>query len=178
MQPETIKRIAVLGPESTGKSILTEQLAHHYQTTWIPEYARTYLSEINRAYTAHDIIEIYENQFAIEASEIKNANKFLFTDTEFIIGMVWSEYVFKTAPEYFKKMIAQFPYDLYLLTYPDLPWVYDPLRENPGKGDFFFSWYQRILSETNLNYGIVKGLGSSRLQSAIEIIDRHFGKPK
>lgn len=178
MQPEIIKRIAVLGPESTGKSILTEQLAYHYQTTWIPEYARTYLAEINRPYTPQDIIEIYTKQFALESSEIKNANNYLFTDTEFIIGMVWSEHVFKTTPEYFTKMIAQFPYDLYLLTYPDLPWVYDPLRENPGKGDFFFSWYQRILSENNLNYRIVKGLGSSRLQCAIEIIDQYFGNPE
>ncbi|MBK7183357.1 MAG: ATP-binding protein [Bacteroidetes bacterium] len=55
-------RVALIGPESTAKSTLSEQLAKHYNTVWVKEYAREYLSEINRKYTLDDIVEIAKQQ--------------------------------------------------------------------------------------------------------------------
>ncbi|MBL0341890.1 MAG: ATP-binding protein [Bacteroidetes bacterium] len=173
-----ITRIAIIGPESTGKSLLAEQLSDHFDTNWIPEYARIFLSELNRPYTAADIIEIYKTQFIQEKTESCKANKLLFVDTEFIIGKVWMEHAFKTSHEYFDQMIQQAPYDLYLLTYPDLPWEYDPLRENPGKGMYFYEWYKRILIEHQFSYGVVTGTGNLRLTGAKEIIEQYLKKSK
>jgi nicotinamide riboside kinase len=122
-----------------------------------------------------DILEIYRLQYKEEEEMVKKAHRLLFIDTEFIIGKVWCESAFGSVPVYFDTMIREVPYDLYLLMAPDLPWVYDPLRENPGKGEFYFNWYLDILKENNLPYGIVRGSGRERQNCAIEIIGEQTG---
>ncbi len=174
MTENKIKRIAIIGPESSGKSALSRALAMKYKTTWISEYAREYLSRLDRSYLESDIITIYKEQWELECSAINEAHKFLFIDTEFIIGKVWYEHVYNKPCTYFDNMIKQYPYDFYLLTFPDLPWEADPLRENPGKGLYFFEWYKNILEEHNLPYSIVSGIGDDRLQCAVQAINQHF----
>lgn len=171
---DPIKRIAVIGPESTGKSNLCEWLAEHYHTVWVPEYAREYLSVKQHPYTLNDIVEIYSEQYRREKELIRSANGFIFTDTEAIIARVWCEHVFGVCPDEIKDLITDQPYDLYLLTSPDLPWEPDPLRENPGKGDFFFEWYQRLLKEYGYPFGIVSGQGETRYQCAASILEKVF----
>ncbi len=169
-----VKRIAVIGPESSGKSELCSNLANHYKTKWVPEFARIYLKELEQPYTIDDIQHIYKIQFEQEKQLSATANKFIFTDTEFLIAKVWCEHAFANCPAYVNEMIVKHPYDLYLLTAPDLPWEYDPLRENPGKGDFFFDWYKRLLEEYNFKYAVVSGQGENRLSCAVQIIDENF----
>ena len=160
-------RIAILGPESSGKSGLCTQLASHFNAPWIAEYAREYLEKNGSNYNLEIIEHIYRVQFESEMKWIENGKKIIFTDTEFIIGKVWCEHVYKKCPLYFDTMIRRYPYDLYLLTAPDLPWQPDPLRENPGKGKFFFDWYERILIEQKLNYRVVMGAGDERFRNAL-----------
>jgi nicotinamide riboside kinase len=117
---------------------------------------------------------IYKEQWELEGSAINESHKFLFIDTEFIIGKVWYEHVYNKPSTYFDNMIKQYPYDFYLLTFPDLPWEADPLRENPGKGLYFFEWYKNILEEHKLPYSIVSGIGDDRLQCAVKAINQHF----
>jgi NadR type nicotinamide-nucleotide adenylyltransferase len=167
-----VKRIAIIGPESTGKSWLCEKLADYYNTIWVREYAREYLPLLNRKYTIDDIVKIYETQFQQESILLLNANKFIFTDTEFIIAKVWCENAFGVCPEIITERIKNNPYDYYLLTTPDIPWQQDPLRENPGKGDYFFKWYEKILLEEKLNFGVVSGLNDNRLLWSIELIEQ------
>jgi len=169
-----IKRIAVIGPESTGKSELCKNLASYFNTLWIPEHSREYLAELDHKYTLDDVVNIYSTQFDTESSQLKKSNKLIFIDTEFIIAKVWCEHVFGICPGYISEMIHDHPYDLYLLTYPDLPWVYDPLRENPGKGDYFFSVYKNILEQNNLNFSVIKGSGQQRTDSAISSVNEFF----
>lgn len=168
---KSVKRIAVIGPESSGKSELCRNLAEHYNTLWIPEYAREYLTLIKRSYTYNDIIEIYKEQFRQEQERITDASGYLFIDTEFIIAKVWCESVFQSSSQYVEDIINNYPYDLYLLTAPDLPWEYDPLRENPGKGDYFFNWYKTLLQQKGLKHEIVSGAGITRIQNAISILE-------
>ena len=169
-----ILRVAVIGPESTGKSALCESLAAHYQTVWVPEYAREFLQKSGGSDTLEDIVTIYTEQYKKEKEMISSANNILFTDTEAIIAKVWCEHVFGNCPEPILKLIHDVPYDYYLLTSPDLPWEPDPLRENPGKGDFFFEWYKKLLEEFRLPYGIVDGRGSDRTMKAIGLISKLF----
>lgn len=165
-----VKRIAVIGPESSGKSVLCSQLAAHYQTLWVPEHAREYLPTLDRKYRVEDVVHIYMTQFEKEKNSLRHAQQYLFTDTEFIIARVWCENVFGFCPEEIFKLIEKHPYDYYLLTSPDLPWEPDPLRENPGRGAFFFDWYRQLLDEYGYNYGIVSGTGEVRLQNAIDVL--------
>jgi NadR type nicotinamide-nucleotide adenylyltransferase len=165
-------RIALIGPESTAKSTLSEALAKHYQTVWIQEYARTYLTLLNRKYTLEDIVTIAKKQFAIEKDALEKANRLLIVDTEAIISKVWCEAVFNTCPAWISENILSHPYDLYLLTSPDIPWVNDPLRENPTRREFFFDWYEKELKSINANYIIIKGIGDERLNNCIVAIEK------
>jgi len=166
-----IYRIAVTGPESSGKSELTSKLASHYKTTWIPEYARVYLTGLRRKYRLEDIIEITKTQYDQETAQIENANRIIFTDTEAIISRVWCEHVFGESPEIINNFISRKPYDLYLLTNYDLPWIADSLRENPGKGEYFFNIYRKILEENNLNYAVISGTGELRFKNAVLAVE-------
>jgi NadR type nicotinamide-nucleotide adenylyltransferase len=169
-----IVRIALIGPESTSKSTLSEELAKHYQTVWVPEYARTYLKDLNRKYTLNDILLIAQEQFRQELELLKTANRFIFVDTELIVSKVWCEDVFHTCPDWIGNVADQYPYDLYLLTYPDLPWQADPLRENPHRRMYFYDWYERELKKANANYAIIKGVDEQRLKNAIAAVERFY----
>ena len=122
-------KIAITGPESTGKSTLAEKLAHHYKTDFIPEYSRTYLENFAGQYTEDDIVEIAKGQYNLILEEEKKSSKILIADTEIVVCKIWVEYVFKHSNKVIDEILKQQNFDLYLLCDIDLPWVYDPLRE-------------------------------------------------
>lgn len=131
-----IKKVVVVGPESTGKSTLSEQLARHFNTSWVPEYAREYLLTHGTRYTFDDLLIIAHRQVAMEdhyTAELKAAGRssVLFIDTDLYVMKVWCEYVFGKCHSWILDQIALRPYDLYLLCDTDLPWVKDELREYP-----------------------------------------------
>lgn len=173
-----IIRVALIGPESSAKSTLSEQLALHFNTVWVQEYSREYLSGIKRKYSLDDILEIAKNQLRNENELISRANKIIFADTELIISKVWCEDVFKTCPQWISDSIVPFKYDLYLLTYPDLEWKEDPLRENPHRRSFFFEWYERELKAISADYIIIKGKGRQRLNNAIYALEKFIAQSK
>lgn len=164
-------RVALIGPESTAKSTLSESLAKYYNTVWIPEHSRNYLSKINRKYSLDDVLLIAKEQLAQELELIPKANKFIFVDTELIVSKVWCEDVFNTCPSWINENLVKHQYDLYLLTYHDLPWQQDPLRENPTRRQFFFDWYEKELKKINANYTIIKGEDDTRLKNCINAIE-------
>ena len=166
-----IIRIALIGPESTAKSTLSEALAKHYKTVWIKEYSREYLSKISRKYTLEDILLIAQTQLEQEKKLSQTANKFIFADTELILSKVWCEDVFKTCPDWINENILPHKYDLYLLTYPDLPWEEDAVRENGNRRMFFYDWYEKELKSINANYAIIKGAKEQRLYNCISAIE-------
>jgi NadR type nicotinamide-nucleotide adenylyltransferase len=171
---DNIIRIALIGPESTSKSTLSEGLANYYTTVWVKEYAREYLTRVKKKYIIEDILAIAREQLKKEQELILQANKFIFADTELIISKVWCEDVFKTCPAWILENILHHKYDFYLLTFPDIPWQEDSLRENPHRRDFFFDWYERELKNIHANYTIIKGTGKARLESCIDAIEAFF----
>ena len=173
MEKKTNKiiRVALIGPESTAKSTLSEALAKHYNTVWVKEYSREYLSKISRKYTLDDILIIAQTQLEEEKKLLLSANQFIFADTELILSKVWCEDVFKTCPDWIQKNILPHKYDLYLLTYPDLPWEEDPVRENGNRRQFFYDWYERELKAIDANYQVVKGENEERLNNCIFFIE-------
>ncbi len=172
----TIHRIAILGAESTGKTTLARSLALRFHTTWVQEYAREYMSNHPGEYSADDIVAIAKHQLEEEDRLIKNSDRFIFTDTEFIIAKVWCEDVFSHCPEWLGEQVKNHRYDLYLLTANDLPWVPDPVRVNPQRRDYFFNLYKRVLDENHLPYEIISGRYEARLLSGINAVKKHFGE--
>jgi NadR type nicotinamide-nucleotide adenylyltransferase len=172
----TVKRIALLGAESTGKTTLARSLALRFQTLWVPEYARDYVN-LNPGPVSQESIEyIAKEQLTQENRAAVRANQFLFCDTEFIVAKVWCIDVHSSCPVWIESQIHEHKYDLYLLTSNDLPWVADPARVNAQRRDYFFNWYKRELTEYNLPFEIIYGRYEQRLLNAIRALEKHFGK--
>jgi len=171
-------KIVLTGPESTGKSSLSEKLAEHYNTIWLPEYARTYLSTKGSAYNIEDVIHIAHRQPELESSELEKANKILFIDTDLIITKYWFLEVYSNMPENLDDEITKNQADLYLLCFYDLPWEPDPLRENGGERRIYlYNLYLKELRMRNCNYKIIQGIGEERVKAAIQIVDDFLNKP-
>lgn len=178
MQPDRILRIALIGPESSGKTTLAEQLANHFHTIWILEFARDYIAELNRPYTYEDVLFCTQQQQKMEDEGLKKANQLLFADTELILHKIWLWDIFKKYPLELDVEINKHQYDLYLLTTPDLPFVDDPVRENPHRRDYFFNLYEQELIKRGFNYTVLNDSGSARLKKAIEVVEQFLREKK
>jgi nicotinamide riboside kinase len=190
-----IKKIVILGPESTGKSTLCEQLANRYNTLWVPEYARSYLHEHGMNYSFQDLLTIAKGQIMLEDQYLKELDKKLpsapsmfpnqhsacpttrhyplFIDTNMYVMQVWSEFVFGQCHDWILHQIVQRSYDLYLLTNTDLPWVADELREYPAveARQKLFHIYKDILINQPVTWAEIKGTYEQRLEKAIAAVD-------
>lgn len=166
---KNIIRVAMIGPESVGKTTLSRRLADHYHTVFVPEFARDYIGNLQRPYTCDDILYCIDEQIKHEEKLIPQANKIIFSDTETIISHVWLQDVFNICDHKIEDKIIRYQYDLYLLLKPDIPFIKDPLRENPERREYFFDWYKRELEKRNFNYEIISG--ESRFEDAIFLIE-------
>ncbi len=167
-----MKKIAITGPESTGKTTLAEQLAAHYHTVFVPEYARFYLEQLDRPYTADDVVEMAKGQLKWEAEYATQANKLLFCDTELIVPKIWLKFKYNLENEWIEIALKAQTYDLYLLCNIDLPWQYDPLREHPNLHDRerLYELYQQELQSLGANFVEIKGDETMRFLQAKQVI--------
>ncbi len=168
---EKLIRIAVTGPESTGKTTLAKALAAHYQTVVVKEAARRFLNRLNRPYVYEDLAHIACKQTLAEYRGMKKGNKYVFFDTEFTVLKIWALERFGDCPEIILNRIRKNHYDLYLLCNIDLNWVNDPLRENPHNRSYLFHKFEEEMIARKLPYTIISGQGEARLQKAIAAID-------
>ncbi len=169
-----LKKIVLIGPESTGKSFLSARLAKHFETVWVPEYARNFLNEHNKQYTYLDLLTIAKGQIELEAFITEKATKdLLFIDTDMYVMKVWSEFVFGKCDPFILEQIAARKYDHYLLCNTDLPWVKDELREYPDLEirESLFAIYKEHLINQNTSWSVVSGTGEERIQTAIEAVN-------
>lgn len=154
-------KIGIIGPESSGKSTLARYLAKRYQGTLVPEYARTFVEQKGTTNVTWDeLCAIAHHQ--IDEMDTLTSNlltpNFIFFDTELIVTKVWFDYAFGRVPEWFNEAILRYPMDVYLLTYPDLPWVPDPARSN-GSDAIRLELFQRYEAEIqalNIPYYIIR----------------------
>ncbi|MFL5772122.1 MAG: AAA family ATPase [Flavisolibacter sp.] len=172
-----MKKIIVLGPESTGKSTLCTQLADYYKTCWCPEFAREYLHQTKGNYTFGDLLNIARGQIELEDTMITEAkNGFYFIDTDMYVMKVWCEVAFESCHTWILKRIAERKYDLFLLCNIDLPWVKDELREYPDINirRRLYKMYKDLLINDGTKWAEISGTDSQRLQTAIQIVDTVF----
>ena len=165
-------KVVITGPESTGKSTLAESLANHYNTVFVPEYARNYVENLNRPYQYSDLEFIANKQVEDLAKHTPLANNILFLDTYLIITKVWFEVVYKKMPEWLDNAIRKSDIDLFLLCNTDIPWTPDGVRENGGEmREYLFHQYKKELEHYGFDYRIVGGLDEQRQKEAIVYID-------
>lgn len=169
---ESIFKIAVVGPESTGKSTIAEQLADHYHTIWVPEFARGYCENLTAPCTWEDEINMFHGQLALEKQLLPKANKLLICDTTFITVKIWSDHSFGKSPQEVNDKLYLHPYNFYILLDIDLPWQDDPLRDFPDLREHFMAIWHKELKALDAVYTVVSGSGATRLNNAIKAVDR------
>jgi NadR type nicotinamide-nucleotide adenylyltransferase len=172
------KKIAILGAVSTGKTTLCEQLAKHYQTLFVPEYARDYFNshDINN-YTIEDLDIIAKKQIELENQYLTQANKVLICDTTLITIKLWSLHKFNRVSDYISNSITQMNYDLYLISNNEVPWIEDNQRKDKNNREHIFEMNHSELQKINANYSILKGINQNRLENAIAFIDLFLKTP-
>jgi NadR type nicotinamide-nucleotide adenylyltransferase len=170
-QVNPIKRVAIVGPECTGKTTLSQQLADYFKTEWVREYARGYLNKMAVPYQENDLLMIAQGQMRIEDEYAGSANQFLFCDTNLVVMKIWSMVKYRKCHSWIEEEITRRKYHLHLLTYVDIPWEDDSLREHPNEREMLFNLYQDELIKQQVPYVIIKGTLEERLAQAIREID-------
>jgi NadR type nicotinamide-nucleotide adenylyltransferase len=183
---EIIKKFVIIGPESTGKSTLCNQLAAYYKTTWVPEYAREFLEKNGTNYSYNDLLTIAKGQISLEKhiedniSEIRavQTSNILFIDTDMYVMKVWCEFVFNKCHGWILNRIAERHYDGYLLCNTDLPWVKDDLREYPDveTRNKLYHFYKDILINQSLPWTDISGNYEERFEKAKYFIHINTGQ--
>jgi NadR type nicotinamide-nucleotide adenylyltransferase len=168
-----VQRISLTGPESAGKSTLAAQLAAHYGTVHVPEYARQYLEANGASYTLPDLEAIAHGQLAAEDAAAGQASGQLFCDTDLLVVKIWAENAFGTCPAWILAELARPRYALTLLLAPDLPWTPDPLREHPDPAQrwHFYELYQQELVGRGWPFAEISGPPAERLARAVAAVE-------
>ncbi|MEM1216005.1 MAG: ATP-binding protein [Bacteroidota bacterium] len=168
------RKIRITGPESAGKTTLTQALARHFACPWVPEYARTYLTALDRPYVQKDLDEIWlgQRQAEQELSVQYPDAPYLFCDTGPEVLYIWSKVKYGEVSPLLTNA-QRHPYDFTLLCAPDLPWEADPLREAPAASTRWalFAQYQGLLDEQNVAYQIIRGERETRFLLALSNIN-------
>ena len=168
---KVIKKIAIVGPESTGKSTISKQLAKYYNVPWVPEFARYYCAALTSACTLQDEINMFHGQVALEDSVLAlTETEFLICDTTFLTVKIWSDEILGETPAIVLDSLRTRTYDFYVLLDIDLPWQEDPLRDFPHLRKHFMGIWHRELKALEANYIVVGGI-ENRLQNVIDVID-------
>ncbi|SHF73209.1 nicotinamide-nucleotide adenylyltransferase, NadR type [Flavobacterium fluvii] len=169
-----IVRIALFGPESTGKTTLAKQLAEHFNTVWTPEFARDYLQmkldKTGQICDVNDMLPIAYGQTKLENDSLSIANKYLFCDTNLMVTKVFSEVYYDFCDPLLDKAARKHKYDLFFLTDIDVPWEKDDLRDKPEDRESVFAVFKQTLVENNKPFITLSGDKEFRLEKAISII--------
>lgn len=175
-EPSNIVKVVLFGPESTGKTTLSEQLARYYNTVWVPEYAREYLqnkwNEERKTCEPQDLLPIAVGQMRLENHLTKKATNLLICDTDLLETKVYSEaYYLGYCEPLLEKYALQNQYNLYFLTYIDIPWEKDDLRDKPNEREQMFEYFRNTLIKYNKPFVLLKGDKKTRLATAVTHID-------
>lgn len=180
-QPANCIKVVLFGPESTGKTTLSLQLARYYNSVWVPEYAREYLqnkwNNERKTCEPEDLLPIAMGQIDLENKLAQKTDTILICDTDLLETKVYSEaYYLGYCDPILEKYALENTYDLYFLTYIDTPWEADDLRDKPDHREAMFKAFENALIDNNRQYVLLKGNKKERLETAVKYIDKLLKK--
>ncbi|MDI6049778.1 DUF4301 family protein [Flavobacterium sp. XS2P24] len=170
-----IIKIALFGPESTGKTTLAKQLAEYYKTEWVREYAREYLQEKwdanQQICDVNDMLPIAYGQTKLENESALIANNYLFCDTNLLVTKVFSEVYYDYCDPLLDQAAREHEYDFFFLTDIDVPWEKDDLRDRPEERESVFAIFKQSLIDNKKPFVILSGDKKLRLKKAVAIVN-------
>ena len=164
-------KIAFTGPESSGKTTLSKRIAEILNGEWHEEYAREYLANLNRAYNQEDLIEIALKQ---NEKRVNCNSRFQIYDTEMLVIKIWNDFKFKKENQQINDLLDQQKIDHYFLCKPDIPYEYDPLRENPYNREELFEIYHNELISTNKAFTVLEGTFDEKIDVVLRQIKFNY----
>lgn len=170
-----IRRVCLIGAESTGKTTLAEALAHHFNTTWAREFAREYLEPKNWVCQREDMIAIAEGQARLEDEIVERANRVLFCDTDPMTTSIWCERYFDKCDPRILRLAEGRRYDLYFLCGTDIPWVNDGTRDSHHFREWFHRRFLEEIESRHLPSALLSGSFEERMSKAITEVTRLLG---
>lgn len=165
------KRIIFTGPESSGKSFLSQLVCEKYDFFLVEEYARMYLSQYGDDYNLKDLKKIAEGQRRFEHEAVTNQSKLIVQDTDFLTIWIWYTYKYDIYPDRVYHYLENHIPDHYMLCCPDIPWERDKLRENPEDRDQIYALYKEEIQKLSVPYSIIKGSYKERTEQTFSIIE-------
>lgn len=168
MNQSLSRLVAVVGPESTGKTTLAMAIARLHRGAWLPEYAREFLTDTR--YTQEEVHLVAREQLNRERDFVRANPQFGVLDTDGVVLRIWFSERFGHVPAYIERHLELQAARTYLLTYPDLPWVFDPQRESKSELMRLFEIYERLLTDLGVDYAVVRGHGDARTVCAVDAL--------
>lgn len=172
-KPYFVKKICFYGPESTGKSFLSEKLAKRYKTEFVPEVARELIS--TNDFNMDEILRIGNAQTKRVLEKIKVANKILFCDTDLITTEIYSRHYLRVVPPVLIELERKIKYDHYFLFDTSVEWVADGMRDLGNRREEMFNVFKTELDKRGIAYDIVKGDYAEREEFVVKKIGEYFG---
>jgi NadR type nicotinamide-nucleotide adenylyltransferase len=163
----TARRVCLIGAECTGKTRLAEDLARHFGTVWVPEYAREYAVHVARPLTYMDVTPIAEGQIASEGA----AARLIILDTDLISTVVYSRHHYGHCPEWIEREARKRRADLYLWLDIDVPWVADPARDSGERRDQLHDEFREALEEFEAKFVEISGSWDERFARAVQAVE-------
>ena len=148
-------RIVITGPESSGKTTLSEELSKHFNAYMIREQSREFLESRDGIYEQDDLLEIARLQYEAMQTPVKDQHPLIISDTGLLVMKIWSLYKYQAVDPWIDEHLNDYG-DFYFLCKPDLPWVEDPLRENPNDRHILFDMYHEELKKMKASYFIIE----------------------
>ena len=165
-----LRSICLHGPESTGKSTMAPRLAHHFDSTCIAEFGRTYCERFGTELTMADLIVIAHAQDAKAQAALATGKFPIILDTDPLMSAVWADMMFGRRDPWFDRW--NHTADLYLLFDIDLPWEADGTRMfgSAEERERFLQLCRAELDRRNVRWAMVQGQGTRRYLNALEAI--------
>lgn len=165
-------RVVVTGSECTGKTTLAEGLASHYETIWVPEFARQFVIDKGAAPEYGDVETIARGQIELEDEKAAEASSLLVQDTDLLSTIVYSRHYYGDCPGWIEEALAKRAADLYLLAGIDIPWIRDGEQRDRGdRREEMHALFRSALVDRQLTFNEVRGSHSERLNAAVSRID-------
>lgn len=167
--------VVLVGAESTGKTTLARNLADHYGVPWVVEYARDYLAKRGTNYVEQDLAQIARGQWRREQRIRRASRGLVIVDTDWLVVRVWSQVKYGRLSTALDQIVAKqlqagaSQCDAqrgYLVPTPDIPWAFDPLRENPDDRAQLHERYVDALNALQLPYATLSGTHTQRMADA------------
>ena len=172
-------KLALVGPECSGKTTLAKALSEEWNEPFVEEYAREYLESLGRNYNQDDILDIAKGQLEREYQVAEQCNYFLICDTNTLVSKVWAEVRFGRAQNWIERQFLEKPYQLYILCgHKGIEWEYDDLRESPDDRQELYDHYRKALIRAGKRYIELEGTTEERIQKIKKVLKRQRLLPR